>query len=85
MTSLLTVRQELSSIRHSGKKGQRLFNDAEILQQAGFYSATVGNHNWPGVHEWCKQQFGKDHYTWTGSRFWFETKEAAVLFTLRWG
>jgi hypothetical protein len=36
------------------------------------------------MHHWCEQQFGKDHYAWTGSTFWFETKKDATLFGLRW-
>jgi hypothetical protein len=36
------------------------------------------------MHHWCEQQFGKDHYAWTGSTFWFETEKDATLFGLRW-
>ncbi len=39
---------------------------------------------WPNMHEWCHEQFGREHYSWTGSTFWFETEKAAILFTLRW-
>lgn len=34
---------------------------------------------------WCVEQFGEEHYAWTGSNFWFETESDAVLFALRWG
>lgn len=36
------------------------------------------------VRDWCCDQFGEDHFTWTGRWFWFETEEAAMLFLLRW-
>lgn len=39
---------------------------------------------WPKMHEWCQEQFGRDHYSWTGSTFWFENEQDAVLFTLKW-
>ena len=49
--------------------------------QAGGFSA-VGN--WRECHAWCKEQFGREHYTWTGSKFWFETEQDAMLFLLKW-
>ena len=36
------------------------------------------------IHKWCDDQFGKDHYAWTGSLFWFETEQDAAIFVLRW-
>jgi hypothetical protein len=55
---------------------------------AGYYSVPLGaqalQHHWADVHEWCREQFGTRHYTWAGSRFWFETPEAAAWFALRW-
>ncbi len=41
------------------------------------------NHNWSGIHEWCKQYLHFD-YTWFGLEFWFADKQDAVLFQLRW-
>jgi len=56
-----------------------------LLEKQGYASANLsGDHHWPEVHDWCRKQFGADHYTWTGSRFWFETQEAALLFVLKW-
>jgi len=58
------------------------------LQDAGYYGIEASREairdNWQEMHQWCEQQFGKQHYAWTGSRFWFECEPAAVLFTLRW-
>ena len=34
---------------------------------------------------WCQEQFGEEHYAWTGSNFWFETEKDAIMFALRWG
>ena len=42
-----------------------------------------GDRHWEQT-QWCEQQFGKDSYTWTGSRFWFDRTEDAALFALRW-
>jgi len=55
------------------------------FRAAGYHSVEVNlDHPWQDIHEWCVDQFGKDHYTWTGGTFWFETEQAAVLFALRW-
>ena len=36
-------------------------------------------------YSWCCEQFGSEHFAWTGSKFWFETEKDAIMFTLRWG
>lgn len=45
---------------------------------------TQGHYLWPEVHQWCKEQFGEEHYTWTGSIFWFDNTENALQFALKW-
>ncbi len=55
------------------------------FRAAGYRPVEVGlHHSGQDIHEWCCDQFGEDHYVWTGSKFWFETEQAAVLFALRW-
>jgi hypothetical protein len=58
------------------------------LQDAGYYGIEATREairdHWQVMHHWCEQQFGKDHYAWTGSTFWFETEKDATLFGLRW-
>lgn len=56
------------------------------FQDAGYYPAKFNQslEFWNIVHEWCKTQFGERHYTWTGSTFWFDRREDATLFILRW-
>ena len=45
-----------------------------------------GNHgHWKSVHNWCQENFGRSHYSWTGEIFWFENEKDATLFSLRWG
>lgn len=86
MKSLLTIRQEIAATCHLTRP-YRPGADAEIFEQAGLYSAAIGdldNSDWQDLHQWCRQQFNRDHYTWTGSTFWFENEKDAVLFTLRW-
>jgi hypothetical protein len=36
-------------------------------------------------YDWCSEQFGSEHFAWTGSKFWFEREKDAIMFTLRWG
>jgi hypothetical protein len=54
----------------------------------GYYSASAGwnmpSADWNQMHKWCKEHIGKQRYAWTGSTFWFETKEDAAFFILRW-
>jgi hypothetical protein len=58
------------------------------FQDAGYYSAEPSRDSirdyWQEIHRWCEQQFDTEHYAWTGSTFWFETEQAAIMFTLRW-
>jgi hypothetical protein len=81
-----SIREFTRRIDRSGIHSQPgLWN--QRLRAAGYYSAELGLSpftNWQHVHDWCCDQFGEDHYVWTGSTFWFETEQAAVLFALRW-
>lgn len=83
MKTILEMRKELR------KTGDTLDGPthAEQLEQKGFYSVTLGLNGlrqWQYVHQWCQEQFGEEHYTWTGSIFWFEDEKHAMLFALRW-
>jgi len=33
---------------------------------------------------WANESFGNGHCYWTGSCFWFDREENAVLFALKW-
>lgn len=44
----------------------------------------AGHRQWNEVHAWCQKHFGKENYIWAGNVFWFDRKEDAVLFALRW-
>lgn len=78
----------LSEVKQTWKDRRDNETDFVRLARAGFYSATLGSGaqgtSWREIHEWCRAQFGNEHYTWTGSTFWFETEQDAVLFNLRW-
>ena len=37
------------------------------------------------MQAWCCEQFGEEHFVWTGSKYWFETESDAIMFALRWG
>lgn len=58
-----------------------------ILMHQGYPSVLLGRQghdSWKEVHQWCKELYGEEHYTWTGSRFWFENDCDAMWFALRW-
>jgi hypothetical protein len=57
----------------------------ELLANAGYISVEHQQGLWQNVHDWCKEVIGYEHYSWTGSTFWFETKEHALMFKLCWG
>lgn len=63
------------------------YNWRRAYDKMNYPSVLLGAHGhlqWQEVHAWCQEQFGKEHYTWTGSRFWFDQEKDAVLFALRW-
>lgn len=57
----------------------------EELANAGYITVKLTRSaDWPEVHRWCIDNFGEDHYTWSGTDFWFESEEDAIMFSLRW-
>jgi hypothetical protein len=82
----------MSSIGEFIRLVQRLRDEKEtvrpldwnsVFEDQGYYSVTVS----PKSKEcwvWCDAQYGKEHYAWTGSKFFFETEQDAIMFTLRW-
>jgi len=58
---------------------------SEELAAAGYITVKLTRSaDWPEVHRWCIDNIGEDHYTWSGTDFWFESEEDAVMFSLRW-
>jgi hypothetical protein len=37
-----------------------------------------------GMLAWANDRYGKGHCYWTGSCFWFDREEDALLFALKW-
>lgn len=55
------------------------------LERAGYHYVYLHQPgSWNDVHSWCQEQFGEEHYSWTGSKFWFDDPKNATLFSLRW-
>lgn len=56
-----------------------------VFLESGYYPAhAVNTKEWSEMHRWCCDQFGVEHYSWTGSTFWFENEKDVLLFALRW-
>lgn len=60
------------------------------LADCGYVSVPIGvrvhkSGERTAMRAWCDEQFGEEHYAWTGSKFWFETEQDAIMFALRWG
>ena len=59
----------------------------QAFNKIGYPSVLLGFEGlrqWEEVHDWCREEIGEHHYAWTGSRFWFDRREDAALFALRW-
>jgi hypothetical protein len=54
-----------------------------VLEDQGYYSVKLRYRN-QECYAWCDEQFGQEHFVWTGSNFFFETEQDAIMFTLRW-
>lgn len=55
------------------------------FEKLGYIGIQLNSTEWTTVHDWCKQHFGEENYTWTGSIFWFDRKDYAEDFAIRWG
>jgi hypothetical protein len=59
---------------------------AQRYIDAGYHRIIISQFdNWTEVHDWCEEELGREHYSWNGANFWFETEEDAFRFALRWG
>ena len=78
---------DLSEDRGREEENTRPFWNLRF-QDAGYYGIEASRESirdyWQEMHQWCEQQFGEDRYAWTGSTFWFETDNDAMLFGLKW-
>lgn len=53
--------------------------------EAGFIMIETNRvRNWEEVHNWLESRTTQ-HYTWTGSKFWFSNEDLANAFDLRFG
>lgn len=83
MTSIGSIIRLVQQLRDEKEKIEPLDWNS-VFEDQGYYSVTVRPKS-KECYVWCAEQFGKDHYAWTGSKFWFETEQDAIIFTLRWG
>jgi len=83
MVSIQDFIRQVQELRDSDKLIEPInWNGLFLLN--GYISVEFG-HNNKVCYDWCTEQFGKEHYAWTGSKFWFEREKDAIIFTLRWG
>lgn len=59
-------------------------NWTQQFLRAGYHRVIPKIDKWSEMHEWLQANIGRDHYSWNGENFWFETKQDATLFALRW-
>lgn len=59
----------------------------KIYEEHGYIRVLLPTHNyqhWTEIQDWCTQNIGVDHYTWTGPIFWFDNQLTASWFIWRW-
>jgi hypothetical protein len=79
--------KQLSDERRTNGNILSNINWNEELERAGYHNVRLAytyTGSWREIHDWCRQQFGKEHYAWTGYEFWFDDPKNATLFVLRW-
>lgn len=54
------------------------------LLEAGYYPVHMNRYVGAELHDWTEQNLGRPNYNWTGHVFWFNNKQDATLFALRW-
>lgn len=59
-------------------------NWSVVFKKGGYHLVIPRSANWQDMHYWLAINIGKEHYTWNGNNFWFETEEAAAWFALKW-
>ena len=69
--------------------GERSIDWNKILEEGGYYSVALSIDKFTvpelsDMNNWCREKFGREHYYWTGYMFWFDYKEDATVFALRW-
>lgn len=74
-----TVGQVLSNPMSTGIKDW----DRRFKEQ-GYYSVPISKGSIIKIIEWCNETFGKEHFSFTAGKIWFETEKAATWFSLRW-
>ena len=80
----MNIRQFADRVREKHPPGQWIDWHRAFTDQ-GYHDVALNElTQWQEIHQWCEQQFGQDHYVWTGNRFWFEQEQDAMLFALRW-
>lgn len=55
-----------------------------VMQAGGYYRVLPNISDWGALHKWLQENVGRDHYSWNGNNFWFETEEVAAWVALRW-
>jgi hypothetical protein len=71
--------------QYDSQSGVHSSNWNSRLADAGYHRVElIRVTHWNDVHIWCEDIFGKQHYAWVGNEFWFECKENALLFQLKW-
>lgn len=59
---------------------------AEEVPKAGYHLVVIrGTEHWKTAHEWCKAVCGEEHYSWSGSNFFFTNEKDAQMFRLCFG
>ena len=58
---------------------------SSVMRHGGYHCVVANDRgDWSGMHRWLEKNIGRDHYSWNGNNFWFETTKDATWFALNW-
>ena len=83
MVSIVECISQIKKVHDAGRLVEPL--DWNDLFEISGYVSVKSSSDYKVCCDWCREQFGPEHFAWTGSKFWFESEKDAIMFTLRWG
>lgn len=57
----------------------------EAMKNSGYETVVFRSLAWQEAHDWCKKVCGEEHYSWSGSNFFFTRRSDALMFKLIYG
>ena len=79
----LDIESYLDADRTLGPKGSDRFDEFHS-RYPYIIIGRKAHYNWHEMHKWCQDRFGRDGYTWFGSKFHFANNDYLLDFCDEW-